>query len=160
MWCETKRVELRPGVDVVLRHIGTPQDPMLWDRMQSRWRHTRARMEVAARKRVVEEFGSVEEAVNALLPDEAFYAKANAERAPGADPLRRDFEAAVRTWVNSSEEWIDAFSARIRDVIVAGVVDGEKEYERIYGLGGAELLKRAADAVVTFHMLEPSTGEG
>jgi hypothetical protein len=38
--------------------------------------------------------------------------------------------------------------------------NGEKEYERIYGLGGAELLKRAADAVVTFHMLEPSTGEG
>jgi hypothetical protein len=31
---------------------------------------------------------------------------------------------------------------------------------REYWLGGAELLKRAADAVVTFHMLEPSTGEG
>jgi hypothetical protein len=161
LWSETKRVELRPGVDVVLKHIGTPQDPMLWSRLQSRWMHTRAKMEVRARKAVVEEFGSVEDAISALLPGEESYAAVNAKRVEAGLPAaRRDFEAAVRTWVTSSEDWIDAFSARVKDLIQSGVVDGEREYERLYGLGGAELLQKAADAVTSFHDLEPSTGEG
>lgn len=161
LWSETRSVELRPGVHVVLRHIGGPEDALLWDRIQARWSRTTAKMEAGARRELLSEFGDAEAAMDAVLPSaEQWQSIREALEAKGLTSRPRDFGAAVNQWMHQSEAWIDAYSARVKELITLGLVDGEKEYARLFEVGGPDLLSAAANRVTEFHGLEKSQGEG
>jgi hypothetical protein len=54
-----------------------------------------------------------------------------------------------------SEEYIDAWSVRVRDLVVNGIVGGESIYVELMSRGGPSLLVRAANEVMTFNRPSP-----
>ena len=139
LWAETKTVEI-DGMPIALKRVGTPEDPMLWDRLERRWIRQNADIDRAIRAKLAKEHGSLEAAAR----DRGF-----------------DGEGAVAECVRSeafmSEEYMDAWSTRVRDLVVHGVVDGANLYVEIHSRFGPDGLVKLAGQIVEYNRPSPKS---
>lgn len=125
---------------VTVKHIGSADDPLQWSQMRSDYASARNDLEVAARKKLVEVHGNEEKACLAA----------------GVD----NFSDAVSREVDRSAASSREFSKYVRAVLVAGLENGQQEYERLYALGGAGLLVDAMAEVRAYQEVDVEMGEG
>lgn len=139
LWAETRATEV-DGMAIVLKRIGTPEDPMLWDRLERRWIRQNADIDRATRARLSKEHGSLEAAAR--------------ERGHISDDAVAE---CMRAEAFLSEEYMDAWSTRVRDMIVHGVVDGAKVYVDAHNRLGPDGLVRIAAQVVEYNRPSPKS---
>jgi hypothetical protein len=147
LWNDTKRVcldESRKDDErfwVTLRHIGTHDDPLAYDRIVARW--SRVDAEHTARiRRWVRELG--EDAAEIVFGDSA------------KGKSFADIVAAVK---QSDEKWSADFALMLRERVIAGVDGGEESLKRFYDVGGPRLLMVAAAKVREFQEVSEAQGE-
>lgn len=137
-----KRVAKREGdpqYTVTMKHVGSLEDPLLWDSLLSRHESAVHLLVSRARRELVEEHGSADAAVAAL----------------GG----QDFERVAVVRATRSPEHHHVYGQHVRELVTHGLVDGEKEYERLFQLGGPKLLLHAADEVRAFQEVDSEMGE-
>lgn len=127
-----KKIEKRkqdPRYHVTVKHVGGPDDPRMWERLRNEYLCKLNEVRVSARKQVMQEGGA------------------------------EDIEKAIEAAINRSPTVSKALSEYARDCLVAGLDDGEKEYTRLWNLGGSRLIMDALAEVREYQEMDPELGE-
>ena len=140
LWAETKDEQVG-DVAIKVKHIGTTEDPMLFEKMERRWISFNAKLARRVRAELAKEYGSLEDARAALYENEP----------------DRTVADAVSYHAYMSEEYITAFSERVRDLVVHGCVDGSSVYVELMNRGGPDHIKKAAALVMEYNAPSPKT---
>lgn len=156
LWNETKTVTLACGASVTLRHIGSVDAPLLWDDLHSTWTAALEAARLAARKRMRAEHGSMQAALEAAQQDMR-------EDGVAADVV--DALTVPRLLDRETQrEYRDAFNAYVKACVVNGVAfdgkSGDDAYHALFTAHGPRGLTEAWTAVLAFHRVDASTGEG
>lgn len=128
---------------VVVGHVGSPDDPLLWDKIAHEQDSAKAKCRAQARR----ELKAEDDPVAFVFGDVS-----------GMDK-RPTLEDAIMIHSTRMVGWSDALSKAVRDRIIAGCQGGEATYERVYALGGPRLLIEAHEAVVAFNSIGGDLGE-
>ena len=153
LWKETRDVTLKCGLAITVRHVGSEDDPFLWDTIRAAWVTSLERARVDARRAIRAEHGSLGKAVEDAQAD---------AREMGADA---DAVNAITPHV-LVERRVDSnvlFSKYVKDVVSAGASVGEARgndaYRAIFAEGGPSALVEAFNAVHDHNAVKASTGE-
>lgn len=154
LWNETKKVTLACGADVVVRHVGTPDDPFLYEDIRARYVAALDAARIEARKRLAAEHGSIGAAV-----------EARQERMREAGAAQEHIDALTpAALLDSATDVRGPYKVLVRDLVVAGVefggAAGADAYRALYEQHGPEGIKQAASAVMEFNSVKAETGEG
>lgn len=128
-----------PSYHVEVRHVGSPEDPALWEDIATTFTAADHAALVAARRLLVEEFGSPEGVTAAL---------------------DTPFAAAVTARAKTLPEYRKAFYALVTQRLEHGLVGGKEEVARLWSLGGWRLLLDAHEEVRRYQEVTPELGEG
>lgn len=154
LWNETKSITLPCGADVVVRHVGTPDEPFLYEDIRARYVAALDAARIDARKKLAAEHGSVGGAV-AWRQERMREAGADDEAIAGVTP------AAV---LDAATDVRGPYKVLVRDLVVAGAgfggASGVDAYRALYEAHGPAGIKQAADAVMEFNSVKASVGEG
>lgn len=131
---------------IEVKHVGSIEQPFLFDEINAAWSACVMRARAEARKGLR---AMGDDALPFVFGDD--YAK--------RDP-QPTFGEAVVTLASRSQAYREGLAKVVRERIIHGVVDGEKAYERIHRLGGSQLLLEASAHVIDFNSVGGDLGEG
>ena len=154
LWKQTKEVTLRGGLVVTVRHIGTPDDPFLWETIWADFSTAYERARVVARKKMAADHGSIGAALEA---------EREALRDAGVDAeVVERFDVKALVLKHGSDR--AAYSKLVKDCVVNGVdydgKTGREAYDALFHAGGPEALSEAASAAREFNQVGHALGEG
>ena len=160
LWNETREVKLSDGSVIVVKHVGTEDEPTLNQRIVNDY------LDVcrAARQRIRKKLA-------ALSPDDALeLVYGEGWQAVTVPELVDDKETgqmrrlaigdAIKMAFLRDGEVSRAYSALVRARIIHGVVDGDAAYKRVFEQGGPALLEEAALAVRAYNELGDAEKNG
>lgn len=128
-----------PAFSVTVKHVGSPEDPTRWEEIAAQYTEADHLCLVAARRKLLEEFGTPAEAT---------------------EILGGTFRQAVETRAHALPERRAAFRALVRARLEHGLVGGAAEADRLWNLGGWKLQLEAHAEVAAFQEVTPELGEG
>jgi hypothetical protein len=132
---------------IVVKHVGSKDDPLMWDRIN----HAFIAAKEAARDEARKFLKTKDDPIAYVLGDDAH----TWEKKP-------TFGTAVEVLAQRSPEWTTAASEFVKACIVHGCEGGEETYERLWGVSGgnANVLVEAQRHVTAWNSIGGDLGEG
>lgn len=150
MTAEMARRAADPAFTVQVKHVGTLDDPLLWERITNRWLWIVSNAEAWARRETVRQYdnaGAVQE-----LTGRAF--------ADVVKDLRNHYPGGVTTTGERIPSYQDGLRDLVRERLEHGLVGGRGRAQELLDVGGWPLLLEAERAVKGYQEVTLDQGEG